>query len=143
MKVVRIAGFILVALALVVSIVPPLYNCSSDGKMLTTTAGKQVPMKCFWTARASIGAALPLLLAGLLLGLGWKRDAAAPLAIVAIGAGAIIALLPTYLIGTCATYDMICNLVEKPTMLAAGILSVAAGAVALLSALRSEQAEAA
>jgi hypothetical protein len=142
-KFVRILGFVLVALAIVAAVVPTSYNCSSDGKMLTLESGKQVPMKCYWTAQASIAAAIPLFAVGLLLGFARRRETARALAIVAAALGGVIVLLPTYLIGTCVTFDMICNLVEKPAMLAVGILTVVAAAAAFFLAGKPETAEAA
>jgi hypothetical protein len=139
MKSMRILGIAIVVIALVAAVVPALYNCSAGGKMLTTTAGKQVPMKCYWTAQASIAIALPLGLLGLVLAFSRRKETQRALAIVAAGLGVTVILLPTYLIGTCASYDMICNLVEKPTMIGLGILTVVVAAVVFFLASRPEQ----
>jgi len=134
MKVMRVLGLLLVVVALVAGIVPALNNCSSDGALLTLTNGKQVPMKCYWTAQASIAAALPLGLLGLALAFSRRKETQRALAIVAAGLGVTILALPMYLIGTCASYEMICNLVLKPTMLGLGILTIViAGVVFYLS----------
>lgn len=138
MKIVRILGVVLVVVAVVSAVVPVLNNCSSGGKLLTLTTGKQVPMKCYWTARASIATGIPLGLLGLVLAFSKRRETQRALAIVAAGLGVTIILLPTYLIGTCASYDMICNLVLRPTMLGLGILTITLSAVVFLLATRPE-----
>jgi hypothetical protein len=39
--------------------------------------------------------------------------------------GAVVILLPTYLIGVCASADMLCNSVMKPTLILAGTRIIA------------------
>ena len=39
--------------------------------------------------------------------------------------GAVVILLPTYLIGVCASADMLCNSIMKPTLILAGTLIIA------------------
>jgi len=129
MKVMRVLGLVLVVIAVVAATVPAFNNCSADGALLTLTSGKQVPMKCYWTAQASIATALPLGLLGLALAFSRRKETRRALAVVAAGLGVTILLLPTYLIGTCASYEMICNLVLKPTMLGLGALTIVIAAV--------------
>lgn len=131
MKAMRILGAMLVLVAIAAAIVPAATNCTG---LVTLKSGKQIPMKCNWTAQASIATALPLGLLGLALAMAKRKETRRALAVVATGLGAALLLLPTVLIGTCATYDMECNLVMKPTMLGLGILTIViAGVVFLMS----------
>lgn len=138
MKSMRVLGLAIVIIALVAGIVPALNNCSAGGKMLTTTAGKQVPMKCYWTAQASIAAAFPLGVLGIALALSRRKETRRALALVGATLGVTIALLPTYIIGTCASYEMVCNLVMRPTMIGLGILTVAVTGVVFYLSRGSE-----
>jgi hypothetical protein len=130
MKVMRVLGLVIVLVAVVAGVVPVLNNCSAGGKMLTLTTGRQVPMKCYWTAQASIAVALPLGVLGLALAFSRRKETRRALALVAAALGVALMLLPTYLIGTCASWEMVCNLVLKPTMLGLGILTIALAGVA-------------
>ena len=124
----------LIVLALVIAIVPTLTDCLSQGRSLTTKDGKSVPMKCHWTGIAEIGVAVPLALTGVLGLRKQRKDAARTQALFGASAGALAILFPTALIGVCAMPDMICNMVMRPTLIAAGIISIAVSAVLFASA---------
>ena len=66
-KLVSMDGDSIMVIALVIIIVPQFTNCTANGGMVTTAAGKQIPMKCYWTAHAEIAAGVPLLALGLLM----------------------------------------------------------------------------
>jgi hypothetical protein len=121
---VRILAIILVVLALVVIIVPQFTNCSADGKMLTLENGKQVAMKCAWTARAEYTSGIPLLVIGILMTVWPRKETTRSLSIVAIVLGILTLLLPTALIGVCMSAAMNCNAILKPTMIVAGIVTI-------------------
>ncbi len=121
----RVPGLLIALLAVVVAVVPSFYNCTANGGMLTTTTGKQVPMKCFWTAVAEIAVGAPLVAVGGMLAFSKKKETRRNMAIMGGILGAFVMLLPTYLIGTCQSPDMICNLVLRPTVLFSGALIMA------------------
>jgi hypothetical protein len=127
-------GAILIVLALVIAIVPALTDCLSQGRSLTTKDGKSVPMKCHWTGIAEIGVAVPLALTGVLGLRKQRKDSARTQALFGASAGALAVLFPTALIGVCANPDMICNMIMRPTLIAAGILSIGLSAVLFASA---------
>ncbi len=128
----KVIGAIIVILALVVGIVPQFTDCLSQGKAMELPSGYTVPMKCHWTRQAEVAIAIPLGLAGILTITSRRRQALRPLLVlvVALGLGAI--LLPAYLIGVCASEDMICSMLMKPTLLLAGVLTMGAGVVGLI-----------
>lgn len=127
---IRVLAVVFIVLALVVGIVPQFTNCQADGKSLALASGKTVPMKCLWTARASIALAIPLGAVGIMLFFSRRRETKRLLAIVGglLGAGAI--LLPTWLIGVCSM-EAACRDVMKPLLITMGALSIVAGIIVL------------
>lgn len=128
-------GIVLMAIALVIIIVPQFTNCTANGGMVTTEAGKQIPMKCFWTARAEIGAGVLLLAIGLLMLLSKFKESVRNLSILGIILGIITMLFPVYLIGVCATPTMLCATVMKPLMITCGAAAILASALALIGSI--------
>ena len=126
---VKVVGVLMIVLALVLAIVPGFTDCESQGKVLTTAQGKAVSMKCHWTGRAEIAAAIPLGLAGVFALVSRRRETKRFAAIVGAASGILAILFATTLIGTCASATMYCNLAMKPVILAAGILAIAVSAV--------------
>ena len=122
----KFLGASVILLALVIAIVPVFSDCLSQGRALTTKDGKTVPMKCHWTGIAEIGLAVPLAIAGIFSLRKQRKDTSRILAVIGMAAGLMALLFPTVLIGTCAVPTMMCNLVMKPTLLASGILIIAA-----------------
>jgi hypothetical protein len=128
-------GIGIILLALVIAIVPAFTDCQSQGRALTTEDGKTVPMKCHWTGIAELGVAIPLGLTGLFnLRKGRKDAAGRSLAVMGVASGILAILFPTFLIGVCANPDMICNLIMRPTLIAAGTLAIAASLVLFVNA---------
>ena len=127
----KIMGVLIVVLALVIGIVPLFTDCLSQGRSLTTTDGKVVPMKCHWTAIAEIAAAIPLGLVGIFNIFSKRKESSTMLSVLGIALGTLVILLPTTLIGVCANPTMLCNMVMKPTLISAGGLSIAASLVVL------------
>jgi hypothetical protein len=126
-------GIVIVLLALVIAIVPAFTDCQSQGRSLTTKDGKTVPMKCHWTGIAEIGVAVPLGLTGLFHLRRQRRHTSRLLAVVGAASGLLAILFPTLLIGVCANPDMICNMIMRPALIAAGTLSIAASIVLFAS----------
>ena len=82
-------------------------------------------MRCHWTRQAEVAVALPLGIVGILVLFSRRRQTQRALLFVGMALGAAAFLLPAYLIGVCASDDMICSMLMKPTLLFAGILTVA------------------
>jgi hypothetical protein len=125
----KIAATLMIVLALVIGIVPQFTTCESQGRSLTLADGRQIPMRCQWTARAEIALAAPLLVTGLLLAFSKRRESQRWLGIIGAVLGVFTVMLPTLLIGVCGNPEMICNAVMKPTLILTG------GAVTVLSLL--------
>jgi hypothetical protein len=134
----RAIGAILVALTLVIGIVPQFTDCLAQGSVIELANGVTMPMRCHWTRQAEVAVALPLAVVGILVLVGRQRQTQRALLLVGIALGIAAILLPTYLIGVCASEDMICNMLMKPTLLFAGVL-VTATSLAGLIYLRGER----
>jgi Kef-type K+ transport system membrane component KefB len=133
---VRVLVGVIVAMALVIGIVPQFTNCEArGGTMSGTTAssvGSTTTMKCFWTARAEIGVALPLFVIGALMLFSRRKETRRALAVPAAALGVVAMLLPTALIGVCTSPGAICRTALLPFMLIAGGLTVAASLALLI-----------
>jgi len=135
----KVLGSIIIILALVIAIVPLFTDCESQGKAITLANGKTIPMKCHWTGRAALAMAFPLAAVGLLMVVSRRKETQRALSVVAAVSGIMVILLPTYLIGVCASPDMSCNMIEKGALILAGVLALAVGLVGLFLARRSDQ----
>ena len=132
----RVIGVILLVAALAIAIVPQFTDCESQGRMLTLQNGRTVAMKCHWTAQAALGLALPLALVGALTLFRGRKPGAGNLGAVGVGLGALAVLLPTALIGVCASSDMLCNSVMRPFLILTGSVVAIASAAGFLLAAR-------
>jgi hypothetical protein len=136
---VRVLAILIVILAILIGVVPFFFNCEHDGKALTLADGRQVPMKCYWTARASLVVAILVLALGLLLAFSRQQETRRALALLGAIAGVLVILLPTWLIGVCQHPGASCNLVMKPALILMGILVIVASVAGLvLSSRRPE-----
>ena len=125
-------GAILVILALVIGIVPQFTDCLAQGRAITLPNGNTMPMKCHWTRQTEVAVAIPLLVVGVLMIIGRRKQTRRALAVVGIALGAAAILIPAYLIGVCASNEMICSMLMKPTLLFAGLLVVVVNVIALV-----------
>ena len=136
----KIAAAIIVVLALVIGILPQFTDCQSQGRAIALQNGKTVPMKCHWTAIAEIGMAVPLLGVGTVMGVTKRKESRRIIAGFGMLLGVFVVLLPTRLIGVCASADMLCNSIMKPTLILSGIVIIAISLAALVvSERRPEQ----
>ena len=135
----KIAAIAIVILALVIGIVPQFTDCQSQGRALTLQNGKTVPMKCHWTAIAEIAMAVPLAGVGAVTAVSKRKESRRILAGLGIVLGIFVILLPTALIGVCASADMLCNSVMKPTLILSGTLIVAISIVSLIMSERQRE----
>ena len=117
-------GIALIVVALAIAIVPAFTDCQSQGKSLTTTTGKTIPMKCHWTGIAEIGVAVPLLTVGAVMTANRRKQNMMTMGILGIVLGAMAIAFPNGLIGVCTTPTMICHTVMKPALTAFGSLAI-------------------
>jgi hypothetical protein len=134
----KIAGILIVVLALVVGIVPQFTDCASQGKALALANGNTVPMKCHWTAMAALGMSIPLLALGGVMAFSRRKETRRALSMLGVAMGAVVALLPTYLIGVCANPMMPCNNTMMPTLIFSGVLIGATSLVTLVLSRKDE-----
>jgi hypothetical protein len=125
-------GGIIVALALVIGIVPQFTDCLSQGGAIQLPNGTSIPMRCHWTRQAEVAVALPLGVVGVAMLASRRRSTLRALSVVAVSLGLAAVLLPAALIGVCSSAEMICNMVMRPTLLLAGIVTMAVGLVGLV-----------
>ena len=118
----KVLGILIMVLAVLIAVVPQFFNCEHDGKSITLANGRQIPMKCFWTAMAAIGVALPLFGVGALQIFSRQRETRRFLSTLGAILGVSVILLPTVLIGVCAHPDASCNLVMRPALIFMGVL---------------------
>ena len=132
-----VVGAIFIVLALLLAIIPQFSDCQSQGKALALPDGKTVAMKCHWTGQAEAVLAVILLVIGILLIISRNKETQKYLAIVGIVLGILAILLPTFIIGVCATPTMICNTVMKVALLILGPLVILDGIAGLILAIKS------
>jgi hypothetical protein len=132
---------VLVVLALAIAIIPQFTNCSAMGRSLTiaNSNGKTVPMKCHWTAQAELAVGAPLFVLGAATAFTKKKESRRILALAGTVLGAFAILLPTALIGVCASNDMLCNSFMKPAMIVSGILVIGVSIVGLVISERKAE----
>ncbi len=121
----KIAAVLLVGLALAVAVVPMFTDCQSQGRALTLPNGATVAMKCHWSGVAELALAAPLALVGVTTGVSRRKESRRILAMMGVLLGALVIAVPTVLIGVCASSDMLCNAVMRPSLILAGILIMA------------------
>jgi hypothetical protein len=126
-------GVVSIVMALVLGIVPAFTDCLSQGRILELANGKTVPMKCHWTGIAEIGVAIPLGLVGLSQIFSKRKETYNLSSLFGVLLGALAIAFPTFLIGVCANPDMLCNMIMKPTLIAAGSIAMAASLVILIT----------
>jgi Domain of unknown function (DUF4418) len=116
----------------VVVLVPQFTNCSAEGRTLTLQNGKTVAMKCTWSAKAELALGVPLLGLGILMAVSRRKETIRSLSILAVIIGVLVILIPSTLIGVCASAEMDCSSILKPTMIVCGIVVILASVAALV-----------
>jgi len=134
----KVLGAIILVLAIVVATVPQFTNCQYQGKELTLSTGKTVPMKCLWTARGEFALAVPLFSVGAMMTFSRRKESYRNLAVLGMILGVFILLLPTSLIGVCSS-TMPCNTLMKPAMLVSGSAVILTGLIGLVLSQRREE----
>jgi|WetSurMetagenome_2_1015567.scaffolds.fasta_scaffold150346_2 hypothetical protein len=101
--------------------------CEMEGKFVETKAGKLLPMKCGYTARAEVGIGALVVLAGVALMAFPSRDGRRALGTMVVGLGAVTALMVTTLIGMCAVADHVCRIGTEPALILLGVVTLIVG----------------
>lgn len=100
-----------------------LDSCGDAGKMLATAQGAQIPMRCSWTERAVQGIGGLVSVLGLIM--IWTRDSVRGLSLATAASGILMIITPIWLIPTCSSAMMVCNLSLKPgTLLLGGLITL-------------------
>lgn len=135
----KFIGILMVVLALVVGIVPMFTDCESQGRMLTLADGRQISMKCHWTARAELALAVPLAAVGGIELFNKRKETKITLSILGIVLGILVILLPTALIGVCGNPEMICNMVMKPALILGGSIISGLSLISLYQSISKKE----
>lgn len=90
-------------------------------------------MRCWYTAEAETGAGAFTIVLGILLFALKDRKVRRALGGITLIAGVIVALIPTVLVGTCASPDSPCNIGTKPALILLGALTVIASLYLVLA----------
>lgn len=135
----KATAVIMIVLALLIGIVPQFSDCAAEGRSLTLENGRQIPMKCHWTARAEMAVAAPLLATGGLLAFAKRKETKLFLSALGAVLGVFVILLPTALVGVCANPEMICNSFMLPFLVLTGSLVVALNLYVIVAAVRSKE----
>ena len=101
------------------------------GKMLETTTGKQVPMKCHWAGQAAMAVSVLLLAAAIMAFLA-KKEYKGFMVVTAVCGVLLFMIFATDFIGVCASATMICQS-TKVWGIGAAVVAFAASVVNLLS----------
>ncbi len=132
----KVTGFAIIFLALVVGIAPLFLDCQSQGRSLTTDTGMSVPMKCHWTGIAEMGMAVPLGAVGIMSLLNKRKETQRSLGLMGMVLSAFVILIPTVMIGVCANPMMLCNMVMRPLLILSGSII---GAASLYNVIASQR----
>ena len=101
------------------------------GKMLETTTGKMVPMKCHWAGQAALAVSVIILAAAVMAFLA-KKEYKGFMVITAICGALLFMIFATDFIGVCASKTMICQ-ITKVWGIGVAVATFAASLINLLS----------
>ena len=127
-------GVAAIVIGFLVAIVPHYVFpvCQYSGMLVETSAGKYLPMKCYWTATAEVGLGAMIVLVGVLLVVSKQAETRRALGAILSALGIVVALVPTYLIGVCAMPDHPCRAATQPALILLGVVAIILGAIAIL-----------
>ena len=120
-----------VFLLLVVKVIAPV--CTG---MVETAAGKQIPMRCYYTSVALVFLAV-LLLVNAILCMVKKEKVVCGIMEIAISAVVFLVMNGSVGIGVCANPDMACNM-TVPFAQVCGAIGVIAGAISVYLGLKEK-----
>lgn len=122
-------GGILIAGGALLALLPQfvLPVCSAT---VATASGGSTPMKCFWTARAEIGAGALIIFGGIRLCVLCAPGIRLGVSLMAAGTALLAMAFPTVLIGVCAFEYMPCRMGTLPGIMLVGTLVFAVSLLA-------------
>ena len=135
----KVTGILIFCLALVIGILPMFTDCQSQGRALDVGNGKTVAMKCHWTGIAELVIAIPLAALGGMLAFSKRKETGMSLSALGALLGVFVVLIPTTLIGVCASNMMLCNMLMSPALVLLGVLVVAASLTQLIISYRAQE----
>ena len=118
MKRISASGIVTVVLGLLIVLTPALLPVCQG--FLELASGKQVPMRCHWTARAEMLLGVLVLIVGLMIAFLKSPEGRQRLHHQVALLGAATILTPLFIIPTCANPDMACNVATKPALIILG-----------------------
>jgi len=118
----KVVAGLLILFSLLIGIAPQFTDCQSQGRSIELANGRTIPMKCHWTGQAEIVVAGPMLAVGGFMGFNKRKESLRALSILGIILGVFAVLIPTYLIGVCASFEMLCNSLMKPILIFSGVV---------------------
>jgi hypothetical protein len=126
MKYLLVMGALFIALGGLVALTPwyifPVCDVSGGASM-----------RCGYTARAETGVVAPLIiLIGAILPLSKTKESRGAVGIFGFGLGALVLLLPTYIIGMCQGPDMPCRIGTLPALVLLGSATIVASIITLI-----------
>lgn len=118
-----VVGTVVLLLGVLVALVPQYVFPVCPG-LIETVAGKHVPMKCFWMARAELGVGFIIGLSGLVMLLSKNMGVRLGLSMGTLFAGIVVIALPVCLIGVCPSPQMACHAGTLPALIILGALTI-------------------
>jgi len=125
MKKLKVPGLITAAVGVLI-IITPIILPVCEG-LLELVNGKQVPMRCFWTARAEMILGALVVIAGLTIAFAKNAEARRRLNYQVSFLGLATILTPLFIIPTCMNPDMACNVGTKPALIILGVVTMGLG----------------
>jgi hypothetical protein len=129
-------GIVAVVLGFLIAVVPHYVFpvCQYFGMLVQTASGTYLPMKCYWTAMAEVALGALIVLAGLLLVVSRQAETRRALGFLLGALGIVVVLVPTYLIGVCASPDHPCRIATQPALILLGAVTTIVGIITILTA---------
>ncbi len=99
------------------------------------------PMKCSYTRRAELAIGIVITIGGITMFFSKSREAVRAVSIILIGLGLMTILIPSYLIGVCASPEMPCHYGMLPSLNLLGGLLIIMSLISLFSSKGAERIE--
>lgn len=125
MKRFNTSGIVTAVLGLLIVITPIVFPVCEG--LLELVNGKQVPMRCYWTARAEMIFGVLIIIVGLMIAFLKKPGERQRLHHQVALLGLATILTPLFIIPTCMNPDMSCNVGTKPALIILGALVLITG----------------
>lgn len=109
----KVFGLFIAILGLLLA-VGPIYIVPPCVKMLTTLSGAEIPMKCFWSARAELGIGILISVGGILTMFFTSAKARLAISLMIFFTSLLALAIPAHLIGGCKMETMACQLTTFP-----------------------------